>query len=135
MSPVAQVQQTTSIETPPAETIPIIAAKKEVVRKAVTEAPKPEQNLSQEAASSPETTEISKGPDEGSEEKKEAPVEKQAPNLGLSANDYKVGVFGGISDLELSMRICDFILAVSMKYTLLPSVETQFVCVRLDIRK
>jgi hypothetical protein len=44
-------------------------------------------------------------PVETKEEKKEAEnIEKKVPTLNLSANDYKVGMFGGISNLEISIN-------------------------------
>jgi hypothetical protein len=49
---------------------------------------------------SPEENEPESKPDE---EKKETPAEKKVPTLGVTANDYKVGMFGGVSNLELSI--------------------------------
>jgi hypothetical protein len=45
-----------------------------------------------------ETTEDTK-----EEEKETAPIVRQKPSLQLAANEYKVGMFGGISNLELSV--------------------------------
>ena len=38
------------------------------------------------------------------EETEPVETEKKAPSLGLSANSYKVGMFGGISDLEITVN-------------------------------
>ena len=38
------------------------------------------------------------------EENETKPVAKPAPALSVSANDYKVGMFGGISDLEITVN-------------------------------
>lgn len=56
-------------------------------------------NANEQGANAEETAE------ENKVEKEEAPqTTKKAPSLSLSANEYKVGMFGGITDLEITVN-------------------------------
>ncbi len=79
-----------------------VVKKEEVKKKPMAEKVKVEPKQPQEAIVSTESPESNNDAAvKPEEEKKEAPVEKKAPSLSLSANDYKVGVFGGVSNLEI----------------------------------
>ncbi len=69
-------------------------------------AAKADETLTKETAPNTASAEVKEEATAKPEEtkEKELVVEKKAPSLGISANDYKVGVFGGISNLELSIN-------------------------------
>jgi len=92
----------TTEETLPVAT-PAVSKPVEVKKKDVVDTQKAVPAIANAAMVSTESPEQNEEP-EPKEEKKEAPVEKKAPTLAVSANDYKVGMFGGISNLELTIN-------------------------------
>ena len=100
----ASVVPANNITEPAPQAVTTVVKKAEVKKNVAAETTKVERALPEEpiiSAESPESTNDFAVKQE--EEKKEAPVEKKAPSLSLSANDYKVGVFGGVSELEISV--------------------------------
>lgn len=51
-----------------------------------------------------ESTEVTEASEQKTESTEETEAPKKAPSLALSANNYKVGVFGGISGLEITVN-------------------------------
>lgn len=106
---VAQLNTVSSTQsvTPTEEILPVatsaVSKPIEVKKKEVLDTPKAAPAIANAAMVSSESPEQNEEP-VPKEEKKEAPAEKKAPTLAVSANDYKVGMFGGISNLELTIN-------------------------------
>ena len=82
-----------------------VAATPQLVASAKTEnVSSPEEKRTETSTPEPEVVQTEVSEEKKPEEKEAKPVVKAAPNLSLTANDYKVGVFGGISDLEITVN-------------------------------
>jgi|GEM_PF-5009630 len=82
-----------------------VAATPQLVVNTKTESISSTEEKSKEApAAEPEIVQAENKEEKNPEEKEAKPVTKAAPTLSVSANEYKIGMFGGISDLEITVN-------------------------------